>query len=105
MTDAERMRKPIKNQAPSFADPAVSGKKTTHAAPPPAQKPVKHESDAEKMRKTIKDQTPSFGKAGLESHKPAATHTASSGHHETDSQKMRKPIPNQTPSFGRADLK
>lgn len=62
MSDAARMRKPIKDQTPSFGRAGVESKRTTTSTTASAKKPM---SDSEKMRKPIKDQTPSFGRAEL----------------------------------------
>ena len=64
MSDSARMRKPIKDQTPSFDKTGVESHRTTTTT----SSSGKQQSDSEKMRKPIKDQTPSFGRAGVESH-------------------------------------
>ena len=55
MSDAARMRKPIKDQTPSFGKAGVESHRTTTTAS--AGKP---QSDSEKMRKPVKANAPSF---------------------------------------------
>ena len=98
MSDAACMRKPIKDQTPSFGRAGVESHRTTTTT----TYSWKPQSDSEKMRKPIKDQTPSFGKAGVESH--WTTTTVSSSKPQSDSEKIEKPIKNQTPSFVRAGI-
>ena len=99
MSDAARMRKPIKDNTPSFGKAGVESKR----AAPVAVGSGKVQTDAERMRKPIKDSTPSFGRAGVES-KRVDPAPASSAKPVSDSERMRVPIKNQTPSFGKAGV-
>ena len=62
MSDAARMRKPIKDQTFSFGKAGVESHRTTTTTTTTSYKP---QSDSEKMRKPITDQPFSFGRVGV----------------------------------------